>query len=445
MNLPSSALGFVPWLCNYENSAQGRIPHDFGEWLLDKLKDIGEFFVGIFVAIWTAITAIWEAVTEFIGEILMDAIQWIAYMIWLLLRAVIFILVWILFAIVIFCFILFIALLFLVLLPITLLNGGELNYQINKVNCDLFGTPAEFGFEIFTEYIPFFDFWVPYSNFYINLNNSRLLEFTVKFWLPEISFNIGDDTDPESSSMKQNLIIRNSKSNDQFNHLNNSRLKSSTPYIESLNNVDACIAGLDDGFGAWSSLLLIFMSLCFIRSFYIKRIVHIVVLTLSIIASIVGYYLSQYTNEQALLYFIGAGVSSLITAAFFLLYYQKKNSLDIHDVFGSFESLLKNFEFGPRKVITEFVLDTIECVFDLIGMFGGDIGDIVQYLADVYFTIESVKDWMMVMLFVPSWGKMLPVSEDRDSDVLAVALSPIVTGIFLIVIGICIYNWGNNE
>ncbi|MFX0024721.1 MAG: LamG-like jellyroll fold domain-containing protein, partial [Candidatus Hermodarchaeota archaeon] len=99
MNLPSAVLGYIPWLCYYENSAQGRTPRGFLKWIGDKISKVVNFVVGVFVAIAESFITIMKAIIEFISNILMALIPFLADLVMLLVRIAILIIVYIAFAI----------------------------------------------------------------------------------------------------------------------------------------------------------------------------------------------------------------------------------------------------------------------------------------------------------------------------------------------------------
>lgn len=220
MNLPITALGYIPWLCNYENSVQGRTPHEFGDWLIEKLKAIVNFVVAIFVAIWSSIISIWQAVIEYIGKVLMSAIQWIAYMMWLLIRAIIFIVMWILFAIT-FVLILF-AFLALYALVTVFVDFLELSitYEYNRIIIEKDEFQIILGYTLESHYIEYFDLEVPTMFIYFEKGNTTIgtaFNFFSGLNMPE--FNLSEDFyEVSSSSQKKssNLRASSTDSNQQY-------------------------------------------------------------------------------------------------------------------------------------------------------------------------------------------------------------------------------------
>jgi hypothetical protein len=221
MNLPYTALGFIPWLYNYENSVQGRIPHDFGEWLVEKLEEIVKFIIGIFIAIWNAITLIWETIVGFVNEILMDAIPWLAYMLWLLVRAAVAVIVYLLFAL----FLILTIVGFVALIPILLFLNciikGEIEISINSLTIRKMNDFVTLEYTIGIEYWEFFDLNVP-SLYICFITNGSSFSFPFNIFTNDLGFpsneffdalnNVGDNDTVSESSMR----LSSSESCDQF-------------------------------------------------------------------------------------------------------------------------------------------------------------------------------------------------------------------------------------
>ncbi len=214
MNLPNTALGFVPWICNYENSAQGRIPHDFGEWLVEKLEEIVKFIIGIFIAIWNAITLIWETIVGFVSEVLMDALPWLGYILWLLVRAVILVITFILFALVLLLTIVGFVLLIPFFYLISLFSNGNTCISLNSLTIQNDNKFFTLEFTTGLYYCEFFDLMIPSINYTCKTNDS-IYEFSFHLFSESLSLPSSEFIDKLRSS-GDNSTIQSSKLKTSF-------------------------------------------------------------------------------------------------------------------------------------------------------------------------------------------------------------------------------------
>jgi hypothetical protein len=176
MNLPNSVLGYVLWLCNYENSNQGRTPHNYGDWIIEKLYSIVNFVVGIFVAVWTALESIWESVKNYVENVLMDQLQWLAYMLWILIRAAVLILIYVILAVEIFLIVISNLIVGPILIVIAALFGKSATFGPLFIETDLFDTNFKNETTISWRYIEFFDLYFPVINDLYEINGTIVRE-----------------------------------------------------------------------------------------------------------------------------------------------------------------------------------------------------------------------------------------------------------------------------
>ena len=96
MNLPSDALGYVPWLYPYENSKQGDRPTGFSQWVDQQLEELWDCVQGVFAWIGQSFSDVIEMVKEAALQCMMDFFpEWLLYLMWLAIRSALLIMIWI--------------------------------------------------------------------------------------------------------------------------------------------------------------------------------------------------------------------------------------------------------------------------------------------------------------------------------------------------------------
>ncbi|MFW9894389.1 MAG: hypothetical protein ACFFD7_01130 [Candidatus Thorarchaeota archaeon] len=441
MNLPFSVLSLIPWYCDFEDSPKGSKPVTFEDWFWAPLIIFGQTFIGVFIVIGMTFVTIFMMIVNFFIEIFMEILPTLLYILWLIIRVILLVLIWITFAIIVLCFVLFIASLLIISIPLILLFGENIEYTINSVKVNIFDSSNEIGFNMFVEKNNFLGFWVPFISFFLIINETKFFEIILKFWLPEIHLNLGDTGNLGKSNLESSCFSNNSQ---KELSIENFDIRSSNTSQEIMNNSDALIAGLDDSFGSWSSLLLVFMSLCFIRDFRMKRALHVVILSITIAFAIAGYYYSKYDSEESFWYFTGTAIGCFITSGMFLYYAHKKSKLDIREVYNTFEKKITDLEKLWEEMLVENIVDVIELTVDIIGYNSEEFWmDIIQLAVDSGALVKSLFDWRETMRIVPYWAKLLRLNEDRDMDIALIALTPILPAVFLMIMADCAYKYGN--
>jgi len=196
MNLPSAALGFVPWLFNYEDSAQGREPRTFLQWLVQTIVAIVVLVVSIFVAIVAAIGAILAQIIEFVGAVLMAVLEFLGDLLWLIIRAAVLIFAWMMFGITLLFLTIAIGAIALIFLPITLaIPGASMYYTVDKVGVDFGAVSFETGYATSMGYYEFFDLEVPNIRAWFTIGSAKIIDITVTFMPPGFEFNTDDESD----------------------------------------------------------------------------------------------------------------------------------------------------------------------------------------------------------------------------------------------------------
>ncbi len=167
MNLPISVLGFIPWFCEKESSLFGKKPKTKKQALWAPLKKLASFAAGLIITIGMAILELIELFIDFVMDILMEWLPILEYILWLIIRAIILIFIWIMFAFdLFFTFIMFLALMVLFLIIGPLLQS-TVNITINSITIHKNGKYFTFEYTIGLEYCDFLDIEIPtiYYNF----------------------------------------------------------------------------------------------------------------------------------------------------------------------------------------------------------------------------------------------------------------------------------------
>ncbi len=397
MNLKTSVLGFVPWKCEYQSSAQGEVPTNFWENVVGGLAAVGEFVVGIFVSIGEFFLEIFKAIVEVIGKVLLTLIPFLADLLWCLIRAILLIFVWITFAITLAFLTIGIASIALASLALVALFGAELSYTFNRISFSLGAFSFSLGYDIYMDYYSSFDIWTPCIHVGCNISDITILNIYVKFWPPSVDFNSDSSTSLES---QQSTIIEHSifESIDQIKNLvpinhfsqeksiKNSDLNTSGSEVDEIwDNFDAILSGITDGFGIWPSYIKITSILLVLPKIYIS--VKLSGFYLSLIVSIVSvlYQLSSYIENktQTLLYALGAGIASILTGVFINKYgkpkgiddyyfTQVKKGEEVAEFVQKYDKATHKFDFKDKylwlKIIFSYIPTTINQALKLSGL-----------------------------------------------------------------------------
>ncbi|MFX0074125.1 MAG: hypothetical protein ACFE96_01675, partial [Candidatus Hermodarchaeota archaeon] len=210
-NFYYEVLRFIVWnITGYDNSPQGRPPISFSDWLVEKIVDIAQFVVGIFIAIGEFFVNLWNAVMDTVGDVLMAAIDFLAQMLWLLIRAIVFILAWVLLAVFLFSNLLFFGVLALMALVIGLISNKTPEITFMSVKFDFFDDEFYYHSWISMRYIEFFDLEIPIVITEISISNITLVKFCSDFIFgsdEEESYrssNLKSPSNPKAISEKSN-------------------------------------------------------------------------------------------------------------------------------------------------------------------------------------------------------------------------------------------------
>ncbi len=483
MNLPSAALGFVPWLFNYDNSAQGREPRTLLQWLVQTIVAIVEFVVSIFVAIGQAIAAIWEQLVEFVSDVLMAVVEFLAFMLWCLIRAAILIFTWLMFGITLLFLTLAIGAIALVFLPISLIFGASMYYTVNKVGVDFTGISFETGYETSIGYYDFFDIYVPYINAWFSLGTTRIIDITIKFWPPGFEFNSGDTSYqeiyqekginpnsrgmiPEISDIIFDPLIKN------FDELLETSTETSTESAEAWEPVEFAwastqfISGLTESADLWSTAVIIGTVSITMPNFDTIS----AVIKYALLVGAFAYYLSMFflpltiardvpvygkalSNYESSFYFLGAGIMTIATGIKFIRDGKHKpGQLFNQDLWKRFVAIIKN-EIKPKELIKDFLKKQVEpqgllkTIIDFICDSYGIENPITPAIELTEFIVKGYKEWkdsFMGLEYV-SYSPMTAIqSYDRDYKIFGYVTIGI--GILqLILAAICLIKAINEE
>ena len=167
MNLPFSVLGLIPWYCNFSNSPMGSKPETFEDWFWKPLATIGMFIVGVIVTIGMAFVELFTMMIDFFIIIFMDILPILGYILWLIIRAIILILSWIIFVFTLLLMILLLVTIMTFMYSIALFLDINISMKINRINVSgQFN--FTFGYKISFEYISFLKISLPILIGYMN-------------------------------------------------------------------------------------------------------------------------------------------------------------------------------------------------------------------------------------------------------------------------------------
>jgi hypothetical protein len=177
MNLPFSVLGLIPWYCNFSNSLMGSKPETFEDWFWKPLKTIAMAIVGVTITIGMAFVELFTMMIDFFKTIFMDILPILAYILWLIIRVILLILIWIEFAFIFLeMVVLFIAITCIIFLLDIFMNIN-IKSSINKINVQG-DINLCLSFNILLEFNNFLNFFIPGLD--VNLNTS---DFTMNMQL----------------------------------------------------------------------------------------------------------------------------------------------------------------------------------------------------------------------------------------------------------------------
>ena len=143
---------------------------------------------------------------EYCENVLMNVLTVVGDLLWLLIRASIFILVWAIIGVIILGLTVAIASVTLILLPLVLIFSGDINYKIYEINAIIDGKELKMGYLLNFEYNSFFDLELPYLNYYLTYNDNDLIDLLIKLIPPTIDYDIGENN---SNTGMESLIIEN--------------------------------------------------------------------------------------------------------------------------------------------------------------------------------------------------------------------------------------------
>ena len=157
MNVNIDILSITPYISNYQNSAQGDAPKGFWEAFLANLENLANLIISIIQSIVELVKHIVDA----IASIAMAVLSFLADLIWLLIRAAILILAFIMLGLEIFGFIITLGLLLVVALAVSAFSGKlpELGFLFLKF--EILGLVMRYEAFITWIYLEFFDITIP--------------------------------------------------------------------------------------------------------------------------------------------------------------------------------------------------------------------------------------------------------------------------------------------
>jgi hypothetical protein len=175
MNLPFSVLGFIPWFCDFAESPLGSKPETFKDWLLKPLKTLGKAIVGVIIFLGMAIVAFIELIVNFVAEILMEWLPILEYILWLIIRVIVLIFAWIIFAITLIVVVFGYLGILSIITSLDCLSGCSINIGLNKITIQKEKMDIYIGYNLSSEYIEFFKIEIPAVCFYFNKENTSFI------------------------------------------------------------------------------------------------------------------------------------------------------------------------------------------------------------------------------------------------------------------------------
>ena len=407
MNLPVDALSFVPWEVEFENSKQGSQPRDFWQTLADAVVAVGEFIVGVFVAIGEFFLAIWDGIVNLVGAILLAILDFLAYILWCLIRAALLILIWIAFGITVLFLTMGIAAIAVALVPLSLLFGASMCYTVNSVGIDFPGLSFATGYDTEIGHYETFDIPVPYINAWCYLDDNRIFDVTIKFWPPEFKFNSGDIS-YEDNEVSQSSKVPNKEVIDSFGEsfIDFNSLETSAPF--NLIEFGSGITMFSKGYSSsrdWWTIAIPFGTVAIslpseVPTTAVIKYTSLVIAFTTYIAGFIAEFISadMDNNYQVFWYMLGAGIVSILTGVKF--YKRGKPKLEFDEI--KWDKMLK--ELGDELVdivegtllilaidlFSVFVKDILESLFSLFGIpVNGDLDFLYSSFLDTIKSVES--------------------------------------------------------
>ncbi len=165
MNLPYSVLGYIPWVNNYTNSAMGDEPDpegafDFVLWFLCLVNPILRVVLNAQMAMTGG--KFFAYLQEFLATIFMNALGFLAQLLWVIARAALLVLAYVLLAIHIFMQILIYITSGIALLVLTSFMGGYTEFSWNFVEFSVYSRVFRMESEVKWYYWDFFDMKFPW-------------------------------------------------------------------------------------------------------------------------------------------------------------------------------------------------------------------------------------------------------------------------------------------
>ncbi|MFW9880617.1 MAG: hypothetical protein ACFFG0_46705, partial [Candidatus Thorarchaeota archaeon] len=176
MNLPISVLGYIPWFCNFSDSAQGNKPKDFEDWFWSSLKALGKAIIGFIVTIVMLIVELVKLIIDFIMDILMESLPLLAYILWLIIRVAILIFIWIRFIMTLLIILLLFGLMVFTFMILSVITQITIAVSINSLTLLNQDKYFKFEYTIGMEHWDLFDLTIPtiYLNFKDNNTSNKI-------------------------------------------------------------------------------------------------------------------------------------------------------------------------------------------------------------------------------------------------------------------------------
>jgi hypothetical protein len=207
MNLPISVLQYVPWFCNFSDSQMGLKPETFGDWFWKSLKTLINLIVGVIIKIAMVIVELVKLIIDFFIFIFMDVLPLLGHILWLILRVIILIFAWIMFALTLLIFNGIFLLFTIPVISISSVTQCTYKISLNRITLENEEHFLEFMYSISFEYFEFFDIFLPTLYSSITTKNSSItLSYNLfnPFEISSLDFisDIFNEDKPQSSMNK---------------------------------------------------------------------------------------------------------------------------------------------------------------------------------------------------------------------------------------------------
>jgi len=445
LNLPVKALAFIPWLFDYQNSAQGRVPHTFLEWLIESIVSIVKFVVNLFIAIGQAIAAIWEQIVEVVGDVLMAVIEFLAFLLWCLIRAALFIYIWYMFGMTALVLTAGIAGLALAFLGLAALFKGTMYYTVNSVGLQIGTFSLATGWDMYTENYEFFDILVPSINFWFYLGGFRIIDVTINFFPPGFEFYASDSDSQETELMElmmysldiENIILESSNEElaDRSIETMNSPLSPGFDVFKLIDAIPSFFKGIKSSIDWWKIAIPIAALSLAIPSESFLTLIKFIGLGISLTTYIVAFFLemqdAKLNKYETFCYLLGAGVITIYTG--YLFWDNGKPTKDvikgakelgIMDAIEKLQTEVGSKFEGPGPIdtlIEDFVPGLFGALMPLFGFsstgeFEDEFAEIIKNIKLVYDTIKAIKDLddeFLPLALISLGGSVIP-NYERD-------------------------------